>query len=178
MKNTRIIFSVLFLAICTLFTAQAQHNGPEVDNVYFEHMGFTGNVKILYDLSSCSDKDFYYVEVHHEDVMGKKTHPSPGKVAGAFEFSPVACGNELEIIWNFSEESARKQNIGEGEFIVEVFTIDKEENKALYRRYKRIARIDKKILKAQNKGKLRRVARLERRKVRKQKRYAKRAARG
>jgi len=177
MTNTRFIL-VLLVTICTQFISKAQDSKPEVDNVYFEHMGFTGDVKILYDLSNCNDKDFYYVEIHHENVMGMKTRPSEGTVAGAFQFSPVSCGNELEIIWKFSEESSRKRNIGEGEFVVEVFTIDKADNKKLFRQYKRIARIDRKILNARNKGKLRRIARLERRKARKQNRYLRRANRG
>ncbi len=153
--------------------------GARALNVGYEHIGFTGAIKITYDLAACNEDDFYYVSVYHEEAeIGHITEPSQRAISGANRLNPITCEDEREVIWDFSKEPKSKKSIGNGEFIVDVFTISATENKKLHKatsKYKKkINKLDRKIMKAINKGRSKKLARLERRKARKEKRYTRR----
>ncbi len=156
-----------------------QGDGAKAENVGYEHIGFTGAIKITYDLVNCNEDDFYYVSVYHEEAeIGYITEASERAITGANKLSPIQCGDLREVVWDFSKEPKSKRRIGNGEFVVDVFTISATENKSLHKatvKYKKkINKLDRKILKAINKGRSKRLARLEKRKQRKEARYAKR----
>jgi len=169
----------LFLGISLLVitNTKAQNYGiAKATNVDFQHIGFTGDIKITYDLENCDMDNFYYVTVSHEDnEIRHKMYPSNWAVIGANKETPMKCGYNKEIVWKFSEEVDFKKTVGEGDFVVDVFTISKEENKKLFKDTKKYdkkrTRLEDKIARAKLKGKTRKIVRLEKRLNRNQNRY-------
>ncbi|MCO6491791.1 MAG: hypothetical protein J5I98_25475 [Phaeodactylibacter sp.] len=142
--------------------------GARATNVYFEHIGFTGDIRIYFDLENCNPYDYYFVLIYHEEnEIRHRTYPSDWAVSGTWKDNPITCGSKKSVTWHFSRETAQKKLIGAGDFVVEVFTIPEREEQIA----KRLVKIEEKILRAYSKGRSRKAARLERRYARKQDKY-------
>jgi hypothetical protein len=171
----RIYYTIFFTFLSALIAVtpiRAQGYGSPtatVTDVYTYDLAGAGNrLAIVYTVSGCTGRnDFYVPEIDMINLdQGVILIPNDEAISGSGMSNPVGCGTHTAV-WNFDREPQAKQGLLRGNVRVDVHTID-----GSYRKYaKKFTRLERKRLKALAKGHHRRVARIERRQLRKQVKY-------